>query len=284
MRYANLSVIILLRKKERAGLFICISKMLEKIIKKTLSYGGALLLGLTFSCDESDTKSYKPIINNVSYTSNSHENSLNHWFVSGEDINVYVSLNENIDSAYIDAERIFRNNSVRESYNMSRDVYGFRGTIPKFDDGGVLRFKVVVYQGKRIESSSTKEEGVFISEGDAHGIIKNWLDSRSTEFCITGYNQNEIIDYGLIILNADFNLKNIECFTLTKDAIIEYVGENDVYEFSLDERVYLNNNGIGNRYIYNLLVPGVYWGQIQNEVTNKQDLENYVSNFYYGLY
>jgi len=38
-----LSVIILLRKKERAGLFICISKMLEKIIKKTLSYGGALL-------------------------------------------------------------------------------------------------------------------------------------------------------------------------------------------------------------------------------------------------
>jgi len=257
--------------------------MLEKIIKKTLSYGSALLLALTFSCDEGDTKSYNPIINNVSYTSNSHENSLNHWFVTNEDINVYVSLNENIDSAYIDAEKIFRNNSVRESYNLSRDVSGFRGTIPKFDDGGVLRFKIVVYQGKRIESSSTKEEAVFISEGDAHSTIKNWLDSRNTEFCITGYNQNEIIDYGSIALYADFNLKNIECFTLSNDAIIEYVGENDVYEFSLDEIVYLNNNGISNRYIYNLLVPGVYWGQIPNEVTNKQDLENYVSNFYYGL-
>ena len=258
--------------------------MLEKIIKKTLNYGSALLLALSISCSESDTKSYNPIINNVSYNSNSYDNSLNHWFVTGEDINVYVSLNENIDSAYIDAERIFRNNIVKENYNMSRDVYGFNGIIPKFDDGGVLRLKVVVNQGERIESSSTKEEAVFISESDAHATIKNWLDSRNTEFCITGYNQNEIIDYGSIVLDADFNLKNIECFTLTKDAIIEYVGENDVYEFSLDEVVYLNNNDISNKYIYSLFIPGVYWGQIPNEVTNKQDLENYITNFYYGLY
>src|SRR3989344_9128428 len=122
MRYANLSVIILLRMKGKASLFTYINKMLEKIIKKTLSYGSALLLALSISCDESDTKFYNPIINNVNYTSNSYENSLNHWFITREDINVYVSLNENVDSAYIDAERIFRNNNLRESYNLTKDV------------------------------------------------------------------------------------------------------------------------------------------------------------------
>lgn len=261
--------------------------MLEKIIKKTRIFGSALLLATAISCGESDYDVYEPIINSVNYNSYSSENSINHWFVTGEDINVYVGLNEGVDSIYIDAERRFRDNTVKERYDMVKDLENnYSGVIPKFDDGGVLKFKVVVNQGKRYENSSSIEEAIFIGEKDAHDFIKNWLDGRSTEFCNILYGRNEKINCDGITLETDFNLKKIEDFLSCKDtmAIIEYVGENDYYGFSLDERGCLTNNRIAHRYIYNLLYPGYYWGELSiNEVTNKQNLENYVATFYSGL-
>lgn len=259
--------------------------MLENLIKKTLSYGSALLLAASINCGESNYETYDPIINNVSYTSNSAENSLNHWFVTGEDIDVYATMNEPVDSAYINAERRFRGDVIKESYKMLKENGNvYHGIIPGFDDGGVLWFRVVVNQGDRIDSSRSKEEPVFIGENDAHNVVKNFCNERNTEFFDNcDYVENEKINYGDMVLTPDFNFNKVEGFILYENAIIEYVGEKDIYEFSLDEEDYLISKRIKNRYIYNLSHPDYPWNFYLNEITNKQDIENYVSNFYYGL-
>lgn len=258
--------------------------MLENIVKRTKIFGGALLLAAAISCGESHVDKKDPIINSVSYISNSRENSLNYWFVTGEDINVYVGLDGVVDSVNIDAERRFRDSNVRETYEMVKGLgNNYSGVIPAFDDAGILSFKVIVNQGERVESSSIKEEVIFISENDAHDIVINFCNKRNEFWDYCNYNINEILDYGAVVLNADFNLKKVEGFILSNEAIIEYVGENDLYESSLDERDYLNSNNINNRYIYNLLYPDYPLSDWFNQLTNKQDLENYVSNFYYSL-
>ncbi len=258
--------------------------MLEDKIKKLMKFGGALLLTFNIYCGKSSNKTEQnnPLISNVYYESNSFNNSSNHFFITGEDITVYAELNEDADSVYINAERE-TNSIINESYNMNKDITGiYKGTIPNFDDAGVLEFKVIANKGDRTESSYNNAENIFISESDARAIIKNFCDGRNTlliENCY--YNENESKDIGRVF-EFDANFKKAEGFILPDDAIFEYVGENDLLIDAEDEETFLLNAGKNFMYVYPMLYNSPY-PLPYNELTRKQDLNNYISNFYFGL-
>jgi len=259
---------------------------LEDRVKKLMKFGSVLLLAFNIYCSESNKEVNKnnPLINNVYYESNSFNNSLNHFFVTGEDITVYVSLNEDVDSAHINAKREVNNGIINDNYNMNKDITGvYKGTIPKFDDAGVLEFKVIANKGDKTESSYNNAENIFISENDAHAIVRNFCNARNTvlfENCY--YNENERKDIGREF-EFDANFKKAEGFILPDDAIFEYAGENDLLINAEDEETFLLNAGKNFMYVY----PMKYNSQYPlpyNKLTTKQGLTNYISNFYYGLY
>ena len=260
---------------------------LEEKIRKLMKFGGVLLLAFNIYCNNngsnSEDESDSTLINNVYYESNSFNNSLNHFFITGEDITVYAELNEDADSIYIEAEREVNNSIINENYNMDKDITGiYKGTIPKYDDAGVLEFKVIANKGERTESSYDNAENIFISESDAHAIIRSFCDGRNTilfENCY--YNENESKDIGRIF-EFDANFKKAEGFILPEDAIFEYVGENDLLIDAESEETFLLNAGKNFLYVYPMLYNSPY-PLPYNELTRKQDLNNYISNFYYGL-
>ena len=258
---------------------------LENKVKKLMKFGGALLLTFNLYCGKSNNEVNKnnPLINNVYYESNSFNNSLNRFFVTGEDITVYASLNEDADSAHISAKREVNNNLINENYDMNKDITGiYKGAIPKFDDAGVLEFKVIANKGKRTESSYNNAENIFISENDAHAIIRSFCDSKNTvlfENCY--YNENESKDIGRIF-EYDANFKKAEGLILSEDAIFEYVGENDLLIDAESEETFLLNAGKNFMYVYPMKYNSPY-PLPYNELTTKQGLTNYISNFYYSL-
>ena len=166
---------------------------------------------------------------------------------------------------------------------MNKDITGiYKGAIPKFDDAGVLEFKVIANKGERTESSYNNAENIFISENDAHAIIRSFCDSRNTilfENCY--YNENESKDIGRVF-EYDANFKKAEGLILPEDAIFEYVGENDLLIDAEDEEAFLLNAGKNFMYIYPMLYNSPY-PLPYNELTTKQGLTNYISNFYYSL-
>ena len=73
-----------------------------------------------------------------------------------------------------------------------------------------------------------------------------------------------------------------EKIILPEDAIFEYVGENDLLIDAEDEEAFLLNAGKNFMYIYPMLYNSPY-PLPYNELTTKQGLINYISNFYYSL-
>lgn len=253
--------------------------------KKALIYGSTLFLALSIACGESGDNSWKSLINGVSYSSNSYENSENHWFVTGEDINVAVSLEETVDRAYVNIERRFRDNLVEEQYDMDKGAgNNYNVVIPAFDDGGILWFRVVVRQGDRTESASSITEPIYVSEDDFHTIVKGFCDERNQFWDNCRYNIDEILDVNGRTFYADVNLKKVEANPLVNNALVEYGGGDDISDYFLDEDLFLNDNNVNHKYIYPLMIPNLPWNASENEITNKQDILNYFSGFYYGLY
>src|SRR3989344_2067285 len=178
---------------------------LENKVKKLMKFGGALLLTFNLYCGKSNNEVNKnnPLINNVYYESNSFNNSLNRFFVTGEDITVYAELNTEADSVHINAKR--------------------------------------------------EVDNIFISESDAHAILRSFCDSKNTilfENCY--YNENESKDIGRVF-EYDANFKKAEGLILSEDAIFEYVGENDLLIDAEDEEAFLLNAGKNFMYIYPML-------------------------------
>ena len=108
---------------------------LEEKIRKLMKFGGVLLLAFNIYCNNngsnSEDESDSTLINNVYYESNSFNNSLNHFFVTGEDITVYAELNEDADSVYISTKREVNNGIIlyHESPGNVKESVQTRGLI-----------------------------------------------------------------------------------------------------------------------------------------------------------
>jgi len=226
----------------------------------------------------------KPFISEFSYSSQSSRNSVNKIFVTGENIDVLVKLNENADLVYLIEEREFENaNStyINKMEEISDNTYTY--SIPSFYKPGILYLQAKIEQGENTISSEVYKEPIFMDENMAHNIIKLWLDNKIPANSVD-YEENYTIGkYPNREVKVDFYLKESST-KLRTDGIIQYVGENDSFYYASEEKEYLTSAKYENIYIYPY-DPLPYYSTYPDDftfehLTTKSDLETSISKFY----
>ena len=252
------------------------------MLKSLKNLGLAALLTLSTSCGLSTDTGINPIISNIKYTSNSLENSINRIAVTNEDIKISVKAREDVSKVELEA---MQDGKTINSYEMTNQD-GVYSISLKFSDSTMFGFRIKAHLSDNHPTSDTYTIPIYLSEQNARSFIKAWLDDprRNNQYVQNAYTTDYLIDSGSRQIVADFNLEKVENRTLTSPALIEYIGENDDVNISIDDESYLKTNNINTLYIHrSKLYDYLQQKDTTTTLVRKQDIESRLADFYYSF-